>query len=77
MRRRVIGLPWTCGRNGSVGPPERTGRGAKRARLSMRSYMTMAPAAARLMQNRVGMRTTWSHRATMAGDSALRSGPNT
>jgi hypothetical protein len=37
---------------------ERTGRGAKRPRLSMRSYMTIAPAAARLMQNRVGTRTT-------------------
>ena len=30
VRRRRITLPWTCARNGSVGPPERTGRGAKR-----------------------------------------------
>ena len=73
----MIGWPYTWGRNVSVGPPARTGRGAKRPRLSMRSYITMTPAAARLMQNRVGMRTTWSQRATMAGDSALRSGPNT
>ena len=39
--------------------------------------MTIAPAAARLMQKRVGMRTTWSQRASIAGDSELRSGPNT
>ena len=37
--------------------------------------MTTAPATARLMQNRVGMRTTWWQRASIAGDSELRSGP--
>ena len=39
--------------------------------------MTTAPATARLMQKRVGMRTTWSQRASIAGESELRSGPNT
>jgi hypothetical protein len=54
----VITLPWTWRGDASVGPPERTGRGAKRPRLSMRSYITIAPATARLMQKRVGILTT-------------------
>jgi hypothetical protein len=42
-----------------------------------RSYMTSAPASARLIEKRVGMRTTWRHSASIAGDSAPRSGPST
>ena len=50
--------PRLCSANGATGPPTRTGRSAKRPRLIMRSYMTMAAAMETLTQNRVGIFTT-------------------
>ena len=41
-----------------AGPPSLSGRGGNRPRQRTRSYMTMAPAMARLMQKLDGMRTT-------------------
>ena len=59
------------------GPPSPIGRGGNRPRQRTRSYMTIAPAMARLMQKLEGMRTTQSQRASSSGDSEPRSGPST
>ena len=57
--------------------PARTGLGAKRPRLISRSYMTSDPASDRLIENRVGILTTWEQRASIASESPPRSGPST
>jgi FG-GAP-like repeat len=59
------------------GPPSPIGRGGNRPRQRTRSYMTIAPAMARLMQKLEGMRTTQSHRCSNSGESEPRSGPST
>ena len=59
------------------GPPGMTGRSRKPPMDSTRSYMTSAPARLTLIQNRVGIFTTWSQRASISGDRSPRSRPRT
>src|SRR5712671_1476367 len=78
-RSRRIGGPQP-GRGGIssfAGPPGRSGRSAKRPSVSMRSYITIAPAIPTLMEKRVGIFTTWRQRASTGSESDKRSAPNT
>ena len=77
IKFRRSGSPNTCGRTTCTGPPAATGRATKRSLLINRSYITTAPATARLMGNFVGILTTSSHSATSSGDSDPRSDPRT
>ena len=69
----------TAGEGGGSGASacSATGREPKRPSERSRSYMTMAPAVARLSEKAAGMRTRCWQRAASSGDSVPRSGPST
>jgi hypothetical protein len=53
------------------------GRGGKLPRVFTRSYITMAPAMATLMQKAVGIRMKLVQRSRISSDSEPASGPST
>jgi len=73
----MMGAPQRWRGGISAGPPARTGRLRNWPKLIILSYMVMAPAIPTLIEKRVGILTTWAHRASTAGESETRSAPKT